>query len=105
MITLKHGKFFKDGEPMPLEFGNKEQIKILERVERLKTEGEEIDQEFITNEACTEIIGTEWAIRCVCGDLVFFKADKKIIDLKSTCSCGLTFVNDKDDFMVVKLKK
>lgn len=36
MITLKDGKFYKDGEPYPLEFGNKDQILLLEKIQALQ---------------------------------------------------------------------
>jgi len=32
-MTLKDGKFYKDGEPYPLEFGNNDQIALLDKRE------------------------------------------------------------------------
>lgn len=34
-MTIKNGKFFKDGVQVPIEHGNKEQIKVLKRIEEM----------------------------------------------------------------------
>lgn len=39
MMTLVNGKFFNDGNPYPLEFGNKDQLRLIEKVQACKTDG------------------------------------------------------------------
>jgi hypothetical protein len=39
-MTVKNGKFFKDGKEVPLEHGDKEQIALLARVQEYLNEGE-----------------------------------------------------------------
>lgn len=38
-MTFKQGKFYVNGEIVPLQFGNSEQIKIIEAVKTIKNEG------------------------------------------------------------------
>lgn len=49
-LILKEGKFFKDGKPVPLEFGNWEQIKFIEKRQRiqkaLKEGGLEVEPDY-----------------------------------------------------------
>lgn len=101
MITLKHGKFFKDGEPMPLEFGNREQIDLLNRSKELLEFGEMLDLELVGDGK--KITGFEHAIRCLCGEILCFKTpdriDTSFRSEKKSCICGLVYQSfDDDDF-------
>lgn len=56
-MTYKHGKFFNAaGSPVPLEFGNKEQLKIIAKAEALR-EG----VMFLTGYPFTCLCGFKWS--------------------------------------------
>lgn len=63
-VTLRRGKFYKDGVPMPLEFGNKDQLRLIRIVEQLKTEGSLFNP----------MSDGGWSLRCVCGTKLYFKS-------------------------------
>jgi predicted SprT family Zn-dependent metalloprotease len=58
-MIIKNGKFFKEGIEVPLEHGNKEQIKLLERVNGLLSDGDHPN--------IREIRKIEVMYRCLCG--------------------------------------
>ena len=65
-MTLKDGKFYKDGQPYPLEFGNKEQIELINKVQQGKEEGfaPEIDLQ-------DDEVTFSYFSDCVCGVQTF----------------------------------
>jgi collagenase-like PrtC family protease len=84
-MILKNGKFYDGDKEVPLEFGNKEQIKLLREVDRraemLQGEGLEI-----------EIVGEEkWTLmaqfRCICSNQIFFEDDNcdDELDINGLC--------------------
>lgn len=85
-MILKAGKFYDDaGNVVPLEFGNKEQIYLLDRVRTLQTDGEEL---------CTFADKTTLAlgINCVCGHITLFGPDREDIEgAKTKCICGYKY--------------
>jgi hypothetical protein len=85
-MILKQGKFYDSaGNVVPLEFGNKEQIYILDRVRTLQTEGEELSTFADGNNLC---IG----INCVCGVITIFEPEgDHLEDLKKKCECGAVY--------------
>jgi len=72
MVTIQNGKFYKDGQVMPAEFGNIEQIKALEEVELHKQalkEGLMLDwREEIQVTYTSEF-------KCYCGKQIFIEAE------------------------------
>ena len=112
MITLKHGKFFNNGEPMPIEFGNSEQIHVLNRSRSLFEFGEEMD--MYPNGDGKNITGFYHGIRCLCGHVISFKTpdriDKAFMPEKKSCSCGIVYQSYDDDDLgysvkAIKVKK
>lgn len=43
MMTLTNGRFYVDGKEVPVEIGNKDQIKLLKERQKLMEEGAKID--------------------------------------------------------------
>lgn len=88
MMTLIEGKFYKDGVPVPPEFGNKEQINLIkeheQKVEALNTDGWEVDvtieYSYVVTFKC--ICGTELTIREESDD----DMDQSCV-LGKTCTC------------------
>ena len=58
MMTIKHGKFYKDGVQVPIEHGNKEQIVIMKRIEEMQ---DGFDPEISIKKKIT------MQFKCVCG--------------------------------------
>lgn len=102
MMTLRSGKFYKDGVQVPVEFGNLEQIKLLKKVEELRSEGDDVHYNLDSDGD-----GSVW-YNCVCGHIVPFEYDYDDMDgVKSNCSCGLCYYIKADDenYLTVFLKK
>ncbi|MBB2148832.1 hypothetical protein [Pedobacter gandavensis] len=70
MVTIKNGKFYKDGQEMPVEFGNLEQIQALDYIEKhtaaLK-EGLMLDPDTET------VVTFRDHFNCFCGQLIFLE--------------------------------
>ena len=69
-LELKGGKFYKDGKIMPLEFGNKDQIELMQaRLENLK----QLQQgTFEPQVDFTTITKVDVNFTCTCGKQVWF---------------------------------
>lgn len=111
MITLKHGKFFNDGKPMPFEFGNLDQIKLLDKVsELMKNDGIAIR----VKESCLDDMPFFTEYCCVCGSInkrywnddSINYLDKKGFNFKC-CGCDLKYTYSpcywSDFILVLKL--
>lgn len=104
-MVLRNGKFYDDaGNVVPLEFGNKEQIALLDRVEMLTRDGAEF---WIDFGAASTLEEMTFKITCVCGDEVKFLASIEMDGITKKCSCGLVFVCHEDDdcYVTVKIRK
>jgi hypothetical protein len=107
MMTLRNGKFFKNGEPYPLEFGNDDQIKLIDAVTQLKDEG--AVPGLIFDEAQKFICGLQ--LTCVCGSKIHLSWETEeegdeIVGTKVPCpGCDFTFkvCADEFDFLFFKL--
>jgi len=64
-LELKDGKFFRDGNPEPLKFGDKEQIKLMtERIETIKA----LNGEGLLVHVDLETTYTAYlSFKCTCG--------------------------------------
>lgn len=107
-MTLRNGKFFKDGQPYPVEFGNKAQIELIDAVKLLKEEGAVPKLIFDTTQKF--ICGI--SITCVCGSEIASSWETEeegynIEGMKVKCpGCDFTFkvcADDDDDFLFFKL--
>ena len=99
MMTLINGKFYVDGKEVPVEIGNREQIRLLKEKQGLIESGVKIDVE--TDEVTTYTI--EAKFRCPsCDTNNFIHEDSEypfnnsdirdILILDSTCrGCGQDF--------------
>ena len=105
MMTLKDGKFFKDGQPYPLEFGNKDQLSLIEKVKSVREEGA-VPQQL---EEDGEFVGIR--LTCVCGDHVqvdfnslddFYEAEGKKVKCPG-CKFRYIVCVDEVGFMFFKL--
>jgi hypothetical protein len=110
-LELVDGKFYRDGVPEPLEFGNKEQIKLMnqakETLESLMGDGLVVEPDFEIT--VTGVI----RFKCPCGQHVYFETDGEdelqcdFEGLESKCrKCQREYevvMNDDDDW-TVKLK-
>lgn len=72
-MTLRNGKFYEGDQVVPLEFGNKEQIRLMneakEVIEALKGDGLEVD-------VCVKTQYTAEAdFKCTCGQTVWFEVE------------------------------
>jgi hypothetical protein len=63
-LTLKKGKFYRDDKEVPLEFGNKEQINVLNRIQGFVNDGEYPE--------ILEVRRIEVSGKCPCGALFTF---------------------------------
>lgn len=98
-MTIRNGKFYdSDGNVVPLEFGNKDQIYLLDRVRALQDEGEEL---------ATFADGKRLAlgINCVCGHIsIFCTEDGEMETAKRTCTCGYKYQISKTGWpLMVKM--
>lgn len=93
-MILKDGKFWNNGEVVPIEFGNKEQIRLMTNalgdLKALENDGIEIDPDF------EEKVVASYNFKCVCGSWVRFsevEADdeqdalKEFIGQTRCCKC------------------
>lgn len=107
-MTVKHGKFYKGNQEVPIEHGNKEQIALLHKVEEMRTEG------FYPEMAIKQIICMQFT--CVCGAINEFDSFSELdIDDqprfikgetdKCHC-CGLEYIVtvDEQDDLMLKIK-
>lgn len=78
-MTLIGGKFYKDGQNIPIEFGNKEQIQLLEKAAALNGDGVAIAIVSLPN-------GISTYFNCLCGEHHAPELNKKF-----TCKCGLVY--------------
>jgi len=112
-MTLLNGKFYKDGEVVPVEFGNNEQIKLIrdqeKRIEMFNGDGLEVDVEH-------EIEVTAYThFKCICGKQINMEASASSDDdfeclegKKSTCgACKRAYEVVASDYgsVYIKLKK
>lgn len=104
MVTIRNGKFYKDGEAMPVEFGNLEQIKALEDLDKL-TKGLKEGMELDYNEQMT--VTYTASFKCPCGKYVYLQDVSDYEDQPDTlaaitkkCRCGKhmfrTYMEDGD---------
>ncbi len=107
MMTLVNGKFFNDGNPYPLEFGNKDQLKLIDKVKWMLEEG--LNPTLLLDDN-DEYSGM--SIKCVCGSTVQvdFKDPEDFSDLegeKRKCpGCNFKYLvclTDDDSFPYFKL--
>ena len=91
MVTIKDGKFYKDGEVMPVEFGNLEQIKALEDLDKI-TKGLKEGMELDYNESMSVTYTAK--IDCPCGKSVYLEEESEyeglpdcLVTIKK-CRCG-----------------
>lgn len=110
-LILKDGKFYRDGVFEPLEFGNKDQIKIirdsLRLANQLLTTGVPVDVEF------ESVITAKVEFRCQCGQLVWFEREvdydedyKNLYGVTSSClKCKTKYILHNHEGLTVKLKK
>lgn len=92
MMTLKDGRFYKDGQPYPIEFGNKDQILLIEKVKQLKGVG--ISPRLIFDDQ-TMIIDTA-RLLCVCGSTIELKGFEEGQIIRCT-GCKFTYKVFLDD--------
>jgi hypothetical protein len=102
MMTLKDGKFYKDGNPYPLEFGNREQIDLIKKCQESKIHG--VPAELHLGDDGKTFVA---CIGCVCG--VKTEIGQYIIGSIRRCKgCKLTYEIFEDDdfgFTYVKILK
>lgn len=108
-LEIKNGKFYRDGELIPTEIGNKEQIELmkkeLEYITALNNDGISIDvevEEVITYRASGHF-------RCKCGKILLFESHEfdgeydsleGLNETEKTCrNCNKTYIilRDEDD--------
>lgn len=74
-LTLKKGKFYQDGQLVPLEFGNKEQIELMEKENRIECAF--LDKKNHVNVEIGKVFTANAEFKCSCGVTVYFEADSK----------------------------
>lgn len=88
-MILRDGKFYEGNVLVPLEFGNKEQIRLMneakEHIEALKGDGLEVDVQIETK------YFANIDLKCLCGQTVWFNDielddDDKLDDLDGECT-------------------
>lgn len=106
-LILKSGKFYDNLlNVVPLEFGNKEQFAVLERIRKAQEHGEPMTIDFVGN----GIYNAEVGITCVCGQPVIFDLQLDMEHVKKTCDCGITWRTEEEGEVqiiakIVKTKK
>ena len=102
-MILKDGKFWDDkGNVVPIEHGNKEQIKLLERVQNLRTDGELL-RGFEDEDIDGEIEKVSYRFTCLCGHKTEWHYTYEENNLLSTdslvcSSCRLKYKIEACDF-------
>lgn len=91
MLIIKNGNFYKDGNLIPTEFGNREQIEALRlyqsRLQKIENEEVPINVNFERKE-----ITASYSFDCVCGnkvrgeEIVGDKYEYELVD--KTARCG-----------------
>lgn len=86
-LTFKRGEFYdKDGNTVPLEFGNLEQIRIIEAIKEMKKDGR---------------VYLYHTFRCFCGSI----HEKVFVDGKEfKCECGAKYQFSTYDYDIPVLK-
>lgn len=107
-MILRNGKFYDSaGNMAPLEFGNKEQVQILRRVDNLRSEGEDLDVEYDISKDGSRLTERYYPWYCVCGErltLPFMGRYRTPAGRKVKCTCGLKYEGfDGDWGFAVKL--
>lgn len=109
-LELRNGKFFRGNEPVPLEFGNPEQIRLMNQQIREK---QELEAEGILVEPnFTVTIEADIQFKCECGSWVYITVepdDEDDIDCfvgetKSCRSCKRNYEVRKDDVGELRVK-
>ena len=90
MVTILNGKFYKDGKPMPVEFGNKEQAEAFEKAAKYEKElkgGMPLDFSIETTYS--------GSFKCICGHRFYFDDTTSQEDAQDIlagqnfeCKCG-----------------
>lgn len=84
-MTLIGGKFYKDGQVVPPEFGNKEQIQLIQeheqKIEALNGDGWEVEIEMEYVYVST--------FKCICGTSLTIREESDD-DLDHSCMIGKT---------------
>lgn len=90
-MTLKDGKFYKDGQPYPLEFGNKDQIALMNKFREAKENGVCADIDLNPDNKTFSHY-----IKCVCGAKT--KIGEYISGAQRKCTgCKLVYLILEDD--------
>ena len=88
-MKLKDGKFFRDGKPVPLEFGNKEQIRLMneqqEQIRALTHEGYWITPDVYNMEEGG--IRADVEFDCVCGNRIWIMVKVERIEIIERALC------------------
>jgi hypothetical protein len=108
MMTLKNGKFWKNGSIVHIEHGNKEQIYLLDKVSKLMDVGilARVYDGYIDDQ------NTSVSFKCVCGtdyrkEFTSNEFNQFTTDIFKCASCDLEYIIDGEEyepFVVVKLK-
>jgi len=104
-LILKNGSFYRDGEKVPLEFGNKEQIKMLKKIKELSGDGvlAKVDEDELISLEYVCLCGTPFRKQYTYDQWNEFQHDKFIC-----AGCDLKYFLDGEvfnPFVVVKLDK
>jgi hypothetical protein len=105
-MILKKGKFYDGDKEVPLEHGNVEQFKLLERVQQLIKVGDESCVFIPATGPGISYDGITFDVKCVCGEIVSFPYADEMGGKKKACSCGLKYfvVEDDECMLTIKLK-
>jgi hypothetical protein len=111
-MVLRNGKFYEGDTVVPLEFGNKEQINLIDAVKQLKDEG--AVPTLIFDERQRFICGL--SLTCVCGSPVkcSWETEKQGYEIEGTkvkcAGCDFTYEVCADEynflfFKITSIKK
>lgn len=103
MMTIKNGKFFKDGVQVPIEHGNKEQIEILMRIKEYSTSG------LVPLLDIYQVVVMQFT--CVCGAINNFTFNVEDDSLETIgeedechdCKMKYRVFDDEDEGLVLKM--
>lgn len=104
-LKIKDGKFWRDGQLVPMEIGNKEQIELLQwtqsLIEELAKEG--IMPNFISEDPKIDTI----QFKCPCGECVEANVnDDDNWQLScDNCKRNFEYMIDEDDIPIIKSRK
>jgi hypothetical protein len=110
MMTLKDGKFYKDGNPYPLEFGNKEQIALIDKIQALQSSD---GVALRVHESHLDDAPFYTSYVCVCGHCnKKYWSEEQLDNLSFKFNCGkcqLNYSLNESDFseyiFILKLSK